>query len=101
MKYDGPFEILQKYSPVTYHLHLPSSYGMHPVLNASHLEAYHKSDLAFGECPHKHLNCVDFTEMPEFDVERIIVERWHKAHNRWRVQELLTCFEGYDATYDE
>ena len=74
MKYDGPFEILQKYGPVTYRLHLPSSYGMHPVLNVSHLETYHRPDPAFGERLHKHLNCADFTEIPEYEVEHIIAE---------------------------
>ncbi|KAI5885659.1 uncharacterized protein SCHCODRAFT_02446274, partial [Schizophyllum commune H4-8] len=33
MKYDGPFEIIRKISPVTYQLRLPESYGMHPILN--------------------------------------------------------------------
>ena len=68
MKYDGPFEILQKYSPVTYRLHLLSSYSMHPILNVSHLEAYHRSDLTFGERRHKHLNRADITEIPEYEV---------------------------------
>ncbi|KAL1685139.1 hypothetical protein GGG16DRAFT_27245, partial [Schizophyllum commune] len=29
----GPFEVLQKVSPVAYRLRLPDNYPMHPVLN--------------------------------------------------------------------
>ena len=101
MKYDGPFEVIQKYSPTTYCLRLPSSYGMHPVLNVSHLEPYQRSNPKFGERPLKHLNRADFTEVPEFEVERIVVERWRRSRNGRRVQELLTRFTGYDSTYDE
>ncbi|EDR02006.1 uncharacterized protein LACBIDRAFT_310180 [Laccaria bicolor S238N-H82] len=32
-RYEGPFEIIKKISPVAYRLHTPTSYGMHPVLN--------------------------------------------------------------------
>jgi len=47
MKYDGPFEIIRKLSPVTYQLRLPASYGMHPILNIAHLEPYDKSPAIF------------------------------------------------------
>ena len=101
MKYDGPFKVIQKYSPITYCLRLPSSYGMHPVLNVSHLEPYQRSNPKFGEQPLKHLNRADFTEVPEFEVERIVAERWCRSHNGRCIQELLTCFMGYDLTYNK
>ena len=40
MKYDGPFEIIQKLSAVSYRLRMPQSYRIHPVLNIAHLERY-------------------------------------------------------------
>ena len=40
MRYDGPFEIIKKISPVSYRLQMPASYGIHPVLNIAHLEKY-------------------------------------------------------------
>ena len=43
MKYDGPFEIIKKTSPVSYRLRMPASYGIHPVLNIAHLEKYQTS----------------------------------------------------------
>jgi hypothetical protein len=51
MKYDGPFEIIRKLSPVTYQLRLPVSYGIHPILNIAHLETYYKSPPELGDRP--------------------------------------------------
>jgi hypothetical protein len=55
IKYDGPFEVNRKLSPVTYQLRMPASYGIHPVLNIAHLEAYSQSPKEFGERPTKGL----------------------------------------------
>ena len=81
VKYDGPFEVLEKFSPITYRLRMPASYGMHPVLNIFHLEKYIRSPEEFGERPVKHLDRVDFTEVPEYEVETILRSRWHAARN--------------------
>src|ERR1700683_2529748 len=43
MKYDGPFEIIQKISPISYRLKMLALYGIHPVLNITHLEKYQSS----------------------------------------------------------
>ena len=40
MKYNSPFKIIHKISPVSYQLKIPASYGIHPVLNIAHLEKY-------------------------------------------------------------
>lgn len=65
MRYDGPFEILQKISPVTYQLRLPASYGIHPVLNIAHLEKYEQSPEELGPREMKHLHRANFTEVSE------------------------------------
>jgi len=65
MKYDGPFEIMKKLSPVSYRLRMPASYGIHPVLNIAHLEKYQASPTEFGVQHQKSLNHEDF------DVTRI------------------------------
>ena len=101
MKYDGPFEIIQKLSPVSYRLRMPGSYGIHPILNIAHLEKYQSSPTEFGERPVKNLNREDFNELPEYEVERIITERKKKGRNGRRIIQYLTRFKGYSADSDE
>ena len=81
MKYDGPFEIIKKISPVSYWLRMPASYGIYPVLNIAHLEKYQTSLPEFGEWPQKSLNQKDFNDLPEYKVERIIAEHRKKGRN--------------------
>ena len=81
MKYDGPFEVIQKLSPVSYWLWMPGSYGIHPILNIAHLEKYQSSPAEFGERPIKNLNREVFNELPEYKVQRIITERKKKGRN--------------------
>ena len=68
MRYDGPFEVMEKISDVAYRIRLPASYGIHPVINIAHLESY-KPDNIHPDRPKKHLNRKDFSENPEFEVD--------------------------------
>jgi hypothetical protein len=101
MKFDGPFEILEKISPVTYRLRLPEAYRMHPVLNIAHLERYVSSEAEFGERPIRHLNRLDFLEQPEFEVEAVLDSKWRRVRNGRRIELLLTKFVGYDHSFNE
>ena len=101
MKYDGPFEIIRKISPVAYQLRMPTSYGMHPVLNIAHLETYNASPEEFGKRPAKSLNRADFEELPEVDVDRIVSERKKKGRNGRQITEYLVRFEGFSEDHDE
>jgi len=74
MKYDGPFKVIQKLSPVSYQLRMPASYGIHPIINIAHLEKYQPSPTEFGNCPTKNLNHEDFEALPEYEVGKIITE---------------------------
>jgi hypothetical protein len=47
-RYEGPFEVIEKYGPVTYRIRLPPDYDIHPVLHISHLEPYHASPEDLG-----------------------------------------------------
>jgi hypothetical protein len=94
MKYDGPFEILQKLGPATYRLHMPASYDTHPVLNIAHLEAYALLDPQFGTRSTQQLNRDDFKTIPEYEVECVLQERWKKGRNGRHIQELLTRLVG-------
>ena len=74
MKYDGPFEIIQKLSAVSYRLQMSQSYRIHPALNIAHLERSQPSPAEFGNQPTKSLNHADFNELPEYEVEMIIAD---------------------------
>ncbi|KAG8903991.1 hypothetical protein FRC01_008900 [Tulasnella sp. 417] len=105
-KYDGPFEISAKLSPVTYRLRLPASYRIHPVINIAHLQPYRVSPPEFGERSRKHLNREDFEELPEYEVERIMDEKWEdlparKGRRSRRIKRYLTRFVGYGPEWDE
>ena len=101
MRYDGPFEIIRKLSPVTYQLRLPASYGLHPILNIAHLEEYKPSPDFLGNRPTKRLNRQDFNELPEFEVEAIIGERLRKTRTGRRTKEFKVRFTGYGPEFDE
>jgi len=101
MKYDGPFEIMKKLSPVSYRLRMPASYGIHPVLNIAHLEKYQASPTEFGVRPRKSLNREDFDELPEYEVDKIVAERRKKGRNGKRILQYLTRFKGYSEEFDE
>ncbi|QRW19822.1 Retrovirus-related Pol polyprotein from transposon [Rhizoctonia solani] len=55
MRYEGPFEILERVSPVSYRLRLPGSYRIHPVINIAHIKNYKQSPKEFGNRPTKHI----------------------------------------------
>ena len=101
MRYDGPFEIIQKLSPVTYQLRLPASYGLHPILNIAHLEEYKLSPDSLGSRPTRCLNRQDFNELPEFEVDAIIGERLRKTRTGRRTHEFKVRFTGYGPEFDE
>jgi len=79
MKYDTPFKIIQKLSPVSYQLQMPASYGIQPILNIAHLEKYQPSLFKFGNQLAKNVNCEDCKALPEYEVKRIITEHRKKG----------------------
>lgn len=101
MRYDGPFEILRKISPITYQLRMPASYGVHPIISIAHLERYRTSPPEFGERPTKSLHRNDFEVLVEHNVDAIIGERFRKVRNGRRVREYKTRFTGYGPESDE
>ena len=101
MRYDGPFEIIKKISPVSYRLRMPASYGIHPVLNIAQLERYRASPSEFSVLAQKSLNREDFDNLPEYEVEKIVAERRKKGRNGRRILQYLTHFKGYSEDYGE
>jgi len=100
MKYDGPFEVMKKISPVSYHLRMPASYGIHPVLSITHLEKY-QTPPPIGVQPQKSLNCEDFDELPEYEVDKIVAKQRKKGQNGKQILQYLTHFKGYSEEFNE
>ncbi|QRV83886.1 Retrovirus-related Pol polyprotein from transposon [Ceratobasidium sp. AG-Ba] len=98
MRYEGPFTILEKISDVTYRIRIPASYRIHPVINIAHLEPYY-SDTTGIDRPKRHLSRDDFDKRPEWDVEKIVDERW-VTKGKKRHKEYLTRFEGFSSDWD-
>ena len=73
---------------------MPQSYGIHPVLNITHLEKYQLSPTKFGNRPTKSLNRADFDELHEYDVEMIIADRRKKSGKGRYVMEYLGFCTG-------
>jgi hypothetical protein len=99
MRYDGPFEVMQKISDVAYRIRLPASYGIHPVINIAHLESYNR-DESNENHPKRHLNRKDFIENPEFEVKQILGEKWIKRGKR-RVKKYKVRFVSYGPEWVE
>ena len=94
-RYEGPFEIMQKVSPLAYRLRMPASYGINPVLNITHLERYKESPEEFGPRAKQPAKRLDFEDLPEYEVEAIVDQGRFKERGRWRTKYLVK-FVGYD-----
>ena len=94
-RYDGPFEIIKKISPVAYRLRMPASYGMHPVLNIEHLEKYQELPSEFGERPQLKMERPNFDALPEYEVDRIVAERMWKGRNGRKVPIYRLRYTNY------
>ena len=99
-KYEGPFEIIQKLSSVSYRLHMPASFGIHPILNIEHLEKYQESPVEFGERPKIKMKRMDFKELPEYQVDRIVAESWRKGRNGKWIPIYRVRYTGYGPKAD-
>ena len=97
-KYDGPFEITEKYSPVTYRLRLPSSYRIHPIINIAHLEPYHSSPTSFGPRSTIPFNRIE-NAAQEWEVEKIVGERRQKRGSK-RIPYYKVRYKGFGPEHD-
>ncbi|QRV90335.1 Retrovirus-related Pol polyprotein from transposon [Ceratobasidium sp. AG-Ba] len=96
--YDGPFEVMEQISPVTYRLRLPESYSMHPVINIAHLEKYSTSSENIERSilpPKRELDQDDNI----YEVERIVDEGWERKGRR-RVKLYKIRWTNYNADED-
>jgi hypothetical protein len=89
-KFDGPFEIQDKLSPITYRIRLSSNYGIHPVINIAHLEPYNERTLAEDDKGTKAPRLAKRDEKHEAymekEIEAIIAERRKKRGKKSIIQ---------------
>ena len=91
-RYDGPFEITERVSPVAYRIRLPHSYGIHPVLSIAHLEPF-RSDSTNDRTDLERLR----EDPQEYEVIEIVEQRRVKHRNRYRL--MYKCrWEHYGIT---
>ena len=101
MRYDGPFEIMEKVSPVAYRLRMPASYRIHPVINIAHLESYEPDDNDAGDRTKRNLQRLDFEDLPEFEVEAILGEKMVRRNRKKAQKQYRVRFIGYGPEFDE
>ena len=88
-KYEGPFEIIQQISPVTFKLKMPAKYrSIHPVFHASKLAPYTEA-LIPGQKPSPP-QPVEIKGNEEWEVEKILQHR-----KRGRKVEFLVRWKGF------
>ena len=90
-KRQGPFEIIQVLSPLTYKLRLPSTWKIHDVFHASLLSPYHSTESYGPQAPPPPPDIIDNEE--EYEVEAILS---HKGPNARRLY--LTAWKGYPSS---
>lgn len=69
---------------------------MHPILNIEHLEKYQESPKEFGEQPTIKLKQMDFGELPEYQVDHIVAESWHKGRNGKQIPFIECSIQATD-----
>jgi len=68
--FDRPFEVIEHIGPVAYHIRLPHSYDIHPVLSMTHLEPYKSED------SDKRIGLERLREdIREYEIEKIITQK--------------------------
>lgn len=97
-RFDGPFEVIEKVTPVAYRIRLDSTYRMHNVINITHLELYSESPSKFGPrvTREKHRSK---GIAPQVEVEKIIAETKRKIGNR-RVPYYRVRYAGFGPDHD-
>lgn len=100
-RYEGPFEILEKISPITYRLKLRASYKIHPVISIAHLEKYHTSTPDLGDRTVRDFSRKNFDQLQEWEVESIVGERMDKGKKGRAIRKYCVRFSGFGPEDDQ
>ena len=90
-RYEGPFEIIEKLSDVTFRLKMPSAYrAIHPVFHASKLVTYNESTIPGQKPPPPKPVTIKNTD--EWEVEKILQ---HRIDSRTGKTEYFVQWKGF------
>ena len=92
-KREGPFTITKILSPITYQLHLPKTWKIHPVFYATLLSPYHNNDIHSLNFPAPPSDLI--TGEKEYEIDWILHHRG--SPSRW---SFLIRWKGYSAEED-
>ena len=96
-RFEGPFEIIDKLSDITYRLRIPHEYDIHPVLSIVHLEKYKESPEEFRIRPKLRPLRSKQESTKEYEVLKIVSE--HKIKKRGQyIREFQCNWKGYGIT---
>jgi hypothetical protein len=84
----GPFTIAEVLSPITYKLHLPKTWRVHPTFHASELSSYHETEIHGPNYPEPPPDVVNGEE--EYEVDAILAHRGQKGK-----RSFLVSWKGY------
>ena len=98
--FDGPYEILEKISSVAYRLHLPASYGGHPVINIAHLEPYHQPLKVGEDRPKLPSQRKTFEDLEEFEVDYIVDSKVVRGSKGCSIRKYRVRWKGYSPHYN-
>lgn len=97
--YDGPFEVMEQISPVTYCLRLPDQYPIYLIIYLTHLEKYIQLSPEMGTRPIKPLKWDLMNEDQVIEVEWIIDEGISRDKGR-RIKKYVIRWKGYGPEED-
>jgi hypothetical protein len=96
-RFEGPFEVTEKLSDITYRLRIPHEYDIHPVISIAHLEKYTQSPEEFGE--RKELEPLRRHQKTTEEYEVLEIVEEHKIKKRGRYYKEYKCnWKGHGIT---
>jgi hypothetical protein len=93
----GPFEVLQKINPRTYHIRLDDRYPGYPIFNLDHLKPYKESPPEIGKRSIMEDTRTNKLATEEYEVEKIVGDRYDK---RRKQPTWLVRWKGFGPQYD-
>jgi transposase InsO family protein len=100
-RWEGPFEIIRKYSPNVYQIRLPPDWDIYPVLHVAHLKPYKSSPPEFGNRPDISIRKRKETSYEDWEVVEITAEKYKSSKNRTKLYKAIWRINNVEQETDE